>query len=553
MINALDSDNILRNQNGTSYDLNLLANMSAEELENLSVEELEGMLGWIQGYAQEIRQQLQGLNEDIKVLTTKKKTKTIKRNYEQEIRSVLTQKSDVTWIQEFIKENEINEHTDIKTIITLINRNSIVKSVIMNYVEESLSPEEKNQLAKIFSHKSPKEVNEAIKENKIDKKTKNILKKLWLTGLVLWAGIVLSLVVRDFAKEYAKNNRVYETELYETEQGETDTTSSEQEEVKNNRTHEETGQVKEEKTDTAFVKKEQSIEKVVEDSLMVNQLQQGLQEKFLGEGVTYDEVCTAVNNIPDKAIRIKVMNFLKENNVIEVQKLLGMKENSQYTSNKATGIIDLNTLQELSDPLFSLSGDALLQNPWISQEIKDAYTQYVQGRRKNNGVANVLVDKTNFKTYLIDKDGKVVNVQTHLSGADIGKPGKFRPYPYYNTNQGLVYHRKPIHKDTPEWEFLVKQIRNRERDKKNFKSDGPAKMLKLVPIDEHGNVEARYEYQKYAIWFHPTYAPYEQAMESETITDNAISHGCLSEKKFGKLKDNLTVGESKVYICHYTV
>jgi len=156
---------------------------------------------------------------------------------------------------------------------------------------------------------------------------------------------------------------VYETELYETEQGETDTTSSEQEEVKNNRTHEETGQVKEEKTDTAFVKKEQSIEKVVEDSLMVNQLQQGLQEKFLGEGVTYDEVCTAVNNIPDKAIRIKVMNFLKENNVIEVQKLLGMKENSQYTSNKATGIIDLNTLQELSDPLFSLSGDALLQNP----------------------------------------------------------------------------------------------------------------------------------------------------------------------------------------------
>jgi len=178
MINALDSDNILRNQNGTSYDLNLLANMSAEELENLSVEELEGMLGWLQGYAQEIRQQLQGLNEDIKVLTTKKKTKTIKRNYEQEIRSVLTQKSDVTWIQEFIKENEINEHTDIKTIITLINRNSIVKSVIMNYVEESLSPEEKNQLAKIFSHKSPKEVNEAIKENKIDKKTKNILKKL---------------------------------------------------------------------------------------------------------------------------------------------------------------------------------------------------------------------------------------------------------------------------------------------------------------------------------------------------------------------------------------
>ena len=91
---------------------------------------------------------------------------------------MLTQKSDVTWIQEFIKENEINEHTDIKTIITLINRNSIVKSVIMNYVEESLSPEEKNQLAKIFSHKSPKEVNEAIKENKIDKKTKNILKKL---------------------------------------------------------------------------------------------------------------------------------------------------------------------------------------------------------------------------------------------------------------------------------------------------------------------------------------------------------------------------------------
>ena len=78
MINALDSDNILRNQNGTSYDLNLLANMSAEELENLSVEELEGMLGWIQGYAQEIRQQLQGLNEDIKVLTTKKKTKTIR-------------------------------------------------------------------------------------------------------------------------------------------------------------------------------------------------------------------------------------------------------------------------------------------------------------------------------------------------------------------------------------------------------------------------------------------------------------------------------------------
>jgi|GEM_PF-6514735 len=142
MTDILDQDSTLRDQDEKGYDLGLLANMSKEDLENLSVEELERILGLVQTSIQKVTQEWEILDQEIKSVLAHEKTKNIKKDYEREVRSILTEKGDVARIADFLRDNNINEHTDIKTVIALINRNPIVKSVVMNYMEDSLSPEE---------------------------------------------------------------------------------------------------------------------------------------------------------------------------------------------------------------------------------------------------------------------------------------------------------------------------------------------------------------------------------------------------------------------------
>jgi hypothetical protein len=88
-------------------------------------------------------------------------------------------------------------------------------------------------------------------------------------------------------------------------------------------------------------------------------------------------VSEVVNNIPNREIREQVIELLKNGKIIETQELFGMKRNSQYPSNTATGKIDRKTLKRLADPYIGLYGKELLENQDIAEDVKEGYKKFI--------------------------------------------------------------------------------------------------------------------------------------------------------------------------------
>ena len=131
--------------------------------------------------------------------------------------------------------------------------------------------------------------------------------------------------------------------------------------------------------------------------------------------------------------------------------MFGFKKNSQYTSNKATGKIDQNTLDRFGDPYFGLYGKEIMDNLDIPQDVKDIYQKFLFGEYDIHGQDYIIISKTDFNLYLFTKDHKLLNRQITVLGKDIDKNGKRLPYPYYENNEGkLIYHNQPVNTNTPE-------------------------------------------------------------------------------------------------------
>ncbi|MEI6118632.1 MAG: hypothetical protein WCP92_05410 [bacterium] len=119
-----------------------------------------------------------------------------------------------------------------------------------------------------------------------------------------------------------------------------------------------------------------------------------------------------------------------------------MKKNSEYTSNKATGILDQNTLKKIKNPLFGLTGETLLNSANIPDDVKEAYKEFLNKKIPNDGLAYLILSKKTCKQYLFSKDHKLINDQTILIGKDIGKSGEFIPYDHYTlANGNFIYVR----------------------------------------------------------------------------------------------------------------
>jgi hypothetical protein len=120
-------------------------------------------------------------------------------------------------------------------------------------------------------------------------------------------------------------------------------------------------------------------------------------------------VVAVVNSIKKDEIREQVIGYLKEGKIIEAQEMFGMKRNSQYTSNKATGKIDQNTLSRFADQYFGLEGKEILENADIAQDVKDIYQKFVAGEINNNGQNYIIISKTDFFMYLFTNDNKLLH------------------------------------------------------------------------------------------------------------------------------------------------
>lgn len=267
--------------------------------------------------------------------------------------------------------------------------------------------------------------------------------------------------------------------------------------------------------------------------------------------ISYDNLVTIINAIKNDKVREDVIDYLKAGKIIEVQEMFGMKKNSKYPSNKATGKIDANTLKKFSEQYFGLYGKEILTHKDIPQDVKTIYQKFLLGEIDNNDANYMILSKTDFYLYLFTKNHKLLNRQITLLGKDIKKDQERVPYTYYKTNKGVIYHNKETNTDTPEWLFKIERICKLED---NYISDWPKVGLVSIPVNiKTQKIEARYEYKKYEKRFHPTYLPpedpdkYQEAMNSSETDDNAVSHGCPNVENIWILIDNLTIGKSVEY------
>lgn len=386
--------------------------------------------------------------------------------------------------------------------------------------KEELTAEEEAELKKKFKGKSIDETKKIIKNNK-DPKTMNIVKKFWraIGILAVTSGLIRAIWTR--AQKDAKNKRVYDTE-----QG-VDST----------------------KNDTIA---KITITPPPTDKFTIEKLQQSIAQEKL-QGVSYENIMTTVENIPNLKTKTQIMDLLEAGNIVGIQEFYGMKKTSEYTSNKATGILDKNTLHKMQNPLLGLVGQEITNNANIPNDVKEIYQEFLNGQISNDNLAYLILSKKTCKEYLFDKDNKLIDIQTILIGADIGNKGEFMPYDHYKVTGGKKIYIKgaKINRNTPTGLFKVKKTIELSSD---YKIDGPKRGINIVPIDAQGNEEVRFKYTQWGLAIHPIYQQpsnpkkYENAMKSASIQDNSITHGCPNIEGFGTAFDNLELW-SKVVIC----
>lgn len=253
---------------------------------------------------------------------------------------------------------------------------------------------------------------------------------------------------------------------------------------------------------------------------------------------------TTVENIANIKIKTQIVKLLKAGDIIAIQELYGMKKTSEYTSNKATGILGKNTLHKIQNPLLGLLGQEVINNVNIPNDVKEIYKEFVTGQISNDNLAYLILSKKTCKEYLFDKDNKLLDIQTILIGANLGNKSQFMPYDHYKISGGKKIYIKgaKINRNTPTGLFKVKKTIDLSSD---YKVDGPKRGINIVPIDAQGNEEARFKYKQWGLVIHPIYEPpsnpkkYENAMNSASIQDNSITHGCPNINGFGTAFDNL--------------
>ena len=399
-----------------------------------------------------------------------------------------------------------------------INKQYSVSQKIIDKIEWVFTSKEKRELSKMVSTaKNDKEL-----EIELAKKSKeNIRNKLKKTFLILWITTIVFVALYIRNENYKKNNK----KVYNTEQGSVDSSNGQN-------------------IDTI----PSQIDKVSEEQL------EKMLPKDRMNGVSYDQIKEKINALPNKSSRITLIEFLKKWDIIGMQEFVGMKNNSPYSLNTTTGIIDENTLSRITDPMVWLLWNDVMNDQNIPTNIRQAYQEFIDEKDKFNNESFGFISKSNYKLYLFDKNWTLINTQTILVWKDIGKPWERVPYPYYLGTKGeMVYHGKPVNTNTPEWYFIVQRTQGLNKD---FIADWPKMALILIPIKwdqkQWWEQENRFD-NRFWFWLHFIFKPdsnpdlYKDAIQSPDIPNN-VSHGCINTEQNGINIDNLTLWRSIIKV-----
>ncbi|HMS91109.1 MAG TPA: hypothetical protein PKC87_02730, partial [Candidatus Absconditabacterales bacterium] len=261
---------------------------------------------------------------------TRKQEKELKKNNPSPIKKLQTRIQKKKEKKASKKENVTPEIIPIKaneeirqpkiTLVVEPKEGNITEEGIAETISDTLNEEEKIQLKKTIRNKTPKEIDHTLKANKNPMMGK-IIKKIAISiGIVtITSGLIRAIWTR--AQKDAKNKREYDTEQ-EVDQKKNDNTT-----------------------------KKEVIIPPPEEKFTTEKIQQSISPDKL-QGVSYENIIAAVEKIPDPKIKRQVIDLLKAGDIVGLQQLYSMKINSEYTSNKATGFLDKNTLNKIKNPLF---------------------------------------------------------------------------------------------------------------------------------------------------------------------------------------------------------
>jgi len=270
----------------------------------------------------------------------------------------------------------------------------------------------------------------------------------------------------------------------------------------------------------------------------------------------YQQLMDVLNAMDSSDVKIRLIDFLKKWNIIWAQEYFGMFTNSEYKSNKATGIIDANTLLRFSDPMFRLSGDDILNHPNIPLDVKSKYKELIENWQRNKkNVPWSIISKTDCRSYLFNVSNQLINVQDVCLWLQKWE-AKFLIFVTMTTQAGrYIIQNNTRRADKGGEEIYIPTFRTRDGKIQIDETDdgtNRSPLLDLVPIDiqtwqidpsrydsrcniaVHSMVENNIKY--------PVFDYRKEVFESRDVTKRRCTWGCVCLSDYAIVHDNTGIG-----------
>jgi len=270
-----------------------------------------------------------------------------------------------------------------------------------------------------------------------------------------------------------------------------------------------------------------------------------ISQTLFTDSITQQDLINAVNKTINTETKKNIITFLNKWDILWLQNYLWFKESSEYKLNKSTWIIDKNTLKILNDWYFGIKWNEILTSNTIPQDVKDAYTIFMENKEKyvKNKQKLIVESKISMQSYLFDRDKWIVDIQPIIAGRHKGIDKEYVPFGHYYKNWKKKYYKwKTINRNTPEWRFSIEKITS--INEKHYKIDWP-KLAILLKLEELTTKSLKYDINNTVPWIHPPFMPkndenkYINALKSKTIDDNYQSKWCINILNFGRILDNI--------------
>ena len=277
--------------------------------------------------------------------------------------------------------------------------------------------------------------------------------------------------------------------------------------------------------------KNEPVKQPNEKQKIVINLDQILTPDMFKDWYNVTGVAKAIQRINTDDNKVLVLDLLAKKDIIGIQKLLGMKTDSEYTSNLSDGKIWWDMMQRMQDPFRNLSPEEILSHDKIPIDVKETFIKFKNWELATNWQDYIIISKTDMNMYIFTPDHQLLTRNIVL----VGK------------KKWDSEHQNLINPTTPSWLY---QAENLTRDDRKYHGNWPWYVIKLLPIDQNGNYDNRYNIERYAIGIHPEFYVDQQvkdqrdrAFNSPNKQDHYITNGCISTqaKSFWLVKENCTI------------